>query len=86
MSDVPEMVERVAWAIGEALKMPGEFFRTQDELCEAARKVIAAMREPTEAHVAAFENNGGSYRLRGRPDLKDVWRAMIDAALKKASA
>ncbi len=77
MSDVPEMVERVARAIYEAdpmmISITGERL-TWDTLefgvpngghrarCyRYARAVIAAMREPTEAMVDAGNANGLNY-------------------------
>lgn len=47
--------------------------RRRDASLGLARRIIAAMREPTEAMLKAAKTEG--------PD-DDVWRAMIDAALK----
>ena len=73
-----EMVERVARAI---MWRPEEWVdlapEGQAELLRAARAIILAMREPTEAMVLAnpaWNIYGGVY---------EGWRAMIDAALSQ---
>lgn len=42
--------------------------------------LVVVPREPTEAMVEAFEAQPSGYRLRGRPDVKQAWRAMMSAA------
>ncbi len=51
------------------------------EFNDAARAAIKAMREPTEAMLRADMHLGGYDGLfEAEPD--EIWRAMIDAALK----
>jgi len=76
-----EMVERVAQAIRGG-NVAWEWQDFEDE----ARRVIAAMREPTEAMLEAGYNapvkdvrNLGEWKLER---LRGDWNAMIDAALK----
>ncbi len=77
------MIERIAQAIYEAA---GDAAEDYEEWCSmpmaeaAARAVLAAMREPTEAMCDA--GHLGHYITRD--DANDVWRAMIDAALKES--
>lgn len=79
-----EMVERVAGAIYDAA---GDCDQEMNLAAARAlaRAAIAAMREPTEAMKAA---GGFAYMERGgmnaRDGSDDIWRAMIDAALKQA--
>jgi hypothetical protein len=89
-----EMVERVARAIHKtyhADTMDGlsggsvdaawdrlAEFDCQDEWRAAARAVIAAMREPTEAMIEGTNYPNTTWDSGDA----DVWRAMIDAALK----
>ena len=67
-----EMVERVAKVLERMTDSPPA---TYEELACAA---IAAMREPTEAMCDAGAND----RPGRQQSYADVWRAMIDAALK----
>lgn len=79
-----EMVERIARAIMLAdghnnpenpPRFPTDFSAKEaSEYRSAARAAIAAMREPTEAMLAA------SGRLN-HPRDAEIWRAMIDAVL-----
>ena len=82
-----EMVERVAQAIQDKLiaddeplaywTMPARScFPGYLDLKKLAEAAIAAMREPTQA----MENAGNDYDCT--PLAVDVWRDMIDAALK----
>lgn len=67
-----EMVERVVGVLQGELRH--EF--TRDDLKEAARAAIAAMRQPTAAMLSALP-------YPGPEDYPTAsWRAMIDAALK----
>lgn len=79
-AEMTSMVERVARAIADnTLGMSADYEY-------AARAAIAAMREPTEAMVAAGDIpeivncSGGCMAEGANPDL--VWHAMIDEALK----
>ena len=68
------MVERVA----RAICAPNEGFACCGEcevIVEKARAAIAAMAEPTGAMITM-----GGYTI-GKPKAKEVWKAMIDAAL-----
>ena len=73
-----DMVERVGAAIyGAAHDDFGVEVTLPRLVCDQiARAAIAAMREPTEAMVAAGE---GAQTL----EVPDVWRTMIDKALEK---
>lgn len=93
MSNVVEMVARAicsARMVAEqrGILAPSGAFLLHDEMVEIrwreyehdARKAILALREPTEEMVsAAFSEHD---RCDGRTDLDEVWRNMIDAALK----
>ncbi len=93
MSEQPgcsEMVELVkgaignaadAWAAGEGCDEVGVL---DAEYCERlARAAIAAMREPTEAMLDALDDPDAAERLLQRASWReDIWRAMIDGALK----
>lgn len=71
-----EMIERVARAIDEASQPPGQ--KDYKVLMKnAARAAIEAMREPTMDMESAASNWQGAQMT-----YSDVWRAMIDAALK----
>lgn len=49
-----------------------------------ARAMIAAMREPTKKMLKAAENEQSpSYEYNENGMTIDIWRAMIDAALKE---
>ena len=84
------MVERVARALFEKQQPHHAGAHVQwnnenEDWCEEdrdgfrdlARAAIAAMREPTEGMLAA-----GLAELLGYGEARDVWPAMIDAALK----
>ena len=68
-----DMIERVARSITEVLRAKGASSRMMDAGKDAARAAIKAMREPTEAMLKA----GPPFPYMD----KDVWKAMIDAAL-----
>ena len=85
-----EMIERVAKALSDSER---NYLAWEDESevykklhREAARVAIAAMREPTEAMLAAsvehIEVAGDREAWKGEREnvAKDVWRSMIDAA------
>lgn len=91
-----EMVERVARALCIADGCDSDHISNDalDEgralwtcYADAARAAIDAMREPTEAMLAASPvvgtglDDDGKWAVNTRP-AKDVWSAMIDAALK----
>ncbi len=80
-----DMVEKVARAICETLfgfydENDDSPLSTLGQSRLAARAAIAAMREPTETMA---QRGYGYVAVDGvlRVDLKDAWRAMIDAAL-----
>lgn len=91
MAGEERMVERVArvlepqaWrALGIGDTIAYQSRRTSS--LRKARSAIAIMREPTgpqmDAHHRAFNN-----LLSDGGDDKDVWRAMIDAALEGGSS
>jgi hypothetical protein len=74
-----KMVDRVAQAIcAESATLDWREYRDE------ARRAIAAMREPTEAMLAA----GVSWTVRMSGDqsanvVRTVYQAMVDAALKE---
>jgi hypothetical protein len=82
-----EMVERVARAIAKVdlvfclecgsadPGLPALLDRRWRDYAEAARAAIEAMREPNVRMIAAGQRYEG--------DVIDVWRAMIDAALRE---
>ena len=80
-----EMVERVARAIcrEDASVVPslGDMHLHVNNcwryFVRQARAAIEAMREPTEALQAA-----GAHRRENRKPVADIWRAMIDEALR----
>ena len=86
------MIERVARALyNEGRGYPVEFetvsWETQRRFRKMARAAITAMREPmVRMENAAFEADLDiyfGYYIDGRPGSPaDVWRAMIDEALK----
>jgi hypothetical protein len=95
--DGMEMVERVARALcahdeldWEAQADPmtsGSGDDNQAAYLSAARAAIAAMREPTEAQLNGAcevgpDTNGGCFSY---DDARNVWVAMIDAALPAQS-
>lgn len=74
------MVERIAGVIYDGLAndlQPPEAF---------ARKVIAAMREPTDTMIDASGEDGVSWNDDSRGSIANKWRAMIDAALADGPA
>jgi hypothetical protein len=89
-----EMVERVARIVFDILAADpdwddayetreqaaacGNDDTSQEECREYARRIIAAMREPTEAMIEA-SNREWDGRMSARS--AGVWQAMIDAAL-----
>jgi hypothetical protein len=75
-----EMVDRVARAIAEK---HGLVWTGQAVFDDLARVTIAAMREPTEAMVAAGEASSGIETFDPIEDFdpREPWRAMIGAAL-----
>jgi len=83
-----EMVERVARAIcrnsGEEMEVPGlELYVVDHWLAhrDDARAAIEAMREPT-AWMDEAPMRSGMIDDLGSFTAAEVWRAMIDAALK----
>lgn len=73
MSDT--MIERIARLLAKEAGYNGDdAWRTREPL---ARKIVGAMREPTEAMWSAL------YRAGENPELStgERWTAMIDAAL-----
>ncbi|WNV09937.1 hypothetical protein [Tardiphaga sp. 709] len=77
-----EMIERVAKAIYDAFATVGDYENpTKEDIKNAARAAIEAMREPTEAmDAAAYAADGTNMPLA--ITYKEAWQAMIDAALK----
>lgn len=89
-----EMIERVAWALAEAGgEDPNNTWMFYENKSRAA---IEAMREPTEAQLEAAEDivvgfddfacgDGNIYLgIPGYPQkARDVWAALVDAALKE---
>lgn len=71
-----EMVERVAKALGESV--PGLIFPDAWPWETMARAALEAMREPTDemARIGLYLTEGSD------PDFKDIWRQMINKALK----
>lgn len=69
-----EYLGPVSWQVTtpEVYGIMAEHFR------ETARVAIAAMREPTEVMTVGVCDGGAA----GRDEASDVWRAMIDEALK----
>ncbi|MBY3073384.1 hypothetical protein HFO71_24015 [Rhizobium laguerreae] len=65
------MIERVAKALSQELAKDGYYV-------DAARAVIEAMREPTEAMVEAGEKH-----IRVGRIAEEKYKTMIDAALKE---
>jgi hypothetical protein len=87
-----EMVDRAVKAIAEkfapAIDMRAPYAKVM--VAAAARAVIEALREPTEAMIDAVDvsgetdaggGNNATY-LVGKEEAAAVWRAMIDEALK----
>lgn len=75
------MVERVAAAITKAFEGEWRVFDAgQAEILAAA--AIEAMREPTEAMVAAAPEEGVTYDKHAQGFAANYYTAMIDAALR----
>lgn len=81
---VPRMVERVARVIyGEAypkFQFENDAQHIRDYYRETARKVIAAMREPTDPMICAVLDLHDSAPRTFR--VSEDWRVMIDEALR----
>lgn len=79
-----EMVDRVARAMREDLGLDWPY-AGHEQLLGVARSAITAMREPTGLMVEAIDGFDvyWEYIADGRPNSpNDVWRAMIDAAVR----
>lgn len=76
-----EIVDRAAKAMWLDVGGPWELLadETQEIFRRDVRKVIAALREPTEAMEKAGRHNSDVAWWEG--DIPGIWRAMIDAAL-----
>ena len=79
------MVKRVALAVFPiiskwAYNTGHERKTTQEVADEVARVAIAIMREPTEAMLEA--SGAGYEEIFHKADYAEMWRTMIDAALK----
>lgn len=70
-----EMIEWVA----KILANQGE----SSDYSALARRVIEAMREPTEKMKAAIINMEVEENSEGKIKVQPIWYAMIDAALKE---
>lgn len=77
-------LEQVAKAIGLGVTR-GEV-EPRGEWLKAARFAIEAMREPTEAMLAApyHEGDGCDAQYMADEDFRCAWQAMIDAALAES--
>ncbi len=75
------MIERVAKAIYDAdtHDMNKMSNYTPADMVDAARAVLTAMREPTDAMHSAV------WHTASDEDADDYWRGMIDAALAEGS-
>jgi hypothetical protein len=79
-----EMIERMAKAMCDA-HIPGSWqtaeWPQRHHYIDQARAAIEAIREPTQAMIAAacddFDKRG-----RGQQSYTHIWQAMIDEALK----
>ena len=80
-----EMVERVARIIFEEAMYSGTWSGAspglRDKCFDIARTAIAAMREPTLSMLMAANDLPGAAPW-GDPLPVDLWRSMIDEALK----
>lgn len=74
----PDMIERVAIVICQSDGIGWDGYNEQghERFRKQARLAIAAMRKPTEAMIEVAHN-----RLAGDGDIRDLYVAMIDAAL-----
>jgi hypothetical protein len=81
-----EMRERVARAIHQERyggQIPwGRFPDAEEECRQEARAAIEAMREPTEAMMAAVDCGGEKADWLAGKAWKAGWQAMLDEALK----
>ncbi len=88
-----EMIDRVAKAIKDCGAYTPDWQGADEDLIIMARAAIAAMREPTEAMMEAAADlhtqEGWCATDLGHEadpnDMGNIWRAMIDAALKLPS-
>lgn len=80
-----EMIERIKLALRANARTGddgGIYIDLWMDGDDIAKSVIAAMREPTEAMLAAGEKcDEGRYFTEGCAEPDKHWRAMIDAAL-----
>lgn len=76
-----QMVERVARAIADQLNPETKDFPAPTWATQAARRAIAAMREPTVA-MECVDVKLPDYGDYDCIPNDDIWRAMIDEALK----
>jgi hypothetical protein len=78
-----EIVERVAAAIRE-IRVGDHYCLYPHEAEEIARAAIDAMREPTAEMISAGREEYSEYELDydATKMWTDMWRAMVDAALK----
>ena len=69
------MLERIAVVIGQNLYVESNI--------EIARRVLTAMRKPSEAMIDDAEKNAiGDTGFHNDVGNADIWQAMIDAALE----
>jgi hypothetical protein len=77
-----EFVEKLAEALVNSWRQDSWANQTEigkDNARHSVRAVLAAMREPTEAMCSAAGDDGHTDCV----DAAEVWRAMIDTALKE---
>lgn len=83
-----KMVEIIAQAIRDEVGAPDSDGRYHLDFSEMAAAALKAMREPTEAMMAAgIETGLFPYETVNITDRypEGVWRAMIDAAIEEAT-
>lgn len=87
---MPDMIERMASIIGEKLYghcTPKDTPHTWAMALSVARAAIAAMREPTEAMLveggAKHFGNDSMSVADFDEQATEIWKAMINAALKE---
>lgn len=84
MTEVTEMIERVARAICDADFGHGAFDKISDGIRSVyavkAHAAIAAMRKPTEAVLLV-----AAHYLESSVDPRFAWQAMINAALEESN-
>lgn len=80
MTSEPEKVQQVAEALREQCKQEFGATWSYDVAWRLARAAIGAMREPTDAQLAAFTR---SCDTQGQCLVKYGYTAMIDAALSQ---